>query len=71
MAYDDDAVVVGALFFRHVHFFAAAAFTGEWIETQPWTSFISKCPKLLKNIIDDAIEVTACSLTSLSIRMLS
>jgi hypothetical protein len=28
MAYDDDAVVVGALFFRHVHFFVAAAFAG-------------------------------------------
>ena len=50
MAYDDDAVVVGALFFRHVHFFVAAAFTGKWIETQPWTSFIFKWLKLLKKI---------------------
>jgi hypothetical protein len=56
MAYDDDAVVVGALFFRHVHFFAAAPFTGEWIETQPWTSFIFNWLKLLKNIIDDAMK---------------
>ena len=46
MAYDDDAVVVGALFFRHVHFFVAAAYTGEWIITQPWTSFIFKWLKL-------------------------
>ena len=58
MAYDDDAVVVGALFFRHVHFFVAAAYTGEWIETQPWTKFIFKWLKLLKNIIEGAIEVT-------------
>ena len=64
MAYDDDAVVVGALFFRHVHFFVAAAFTGKWIETQPWTSFKFKWLESFKNIIDDAIEVTACSLTS-------
>ena len=60
----DDAVVVGALFFRHVHFFVAAAFAGKWIETQPWTSFRFKWPESFKNIIDDAIEVTTCSLTS-------